>query len=290
MAEPPVKTSTFKALAAATAASLGLALAAAAPAASAAPATPATPAAPAAAPAPEFDLRNECPPLPPEADPATWSCMVMAVAGGSMRLGGLTQEITEPMKIIAQSGPPEGGGVDEIKRIEMVAPPMKIPGGVLGLVGLPTVPGLDDVPGFKVEVEAQYAGGFAFNLPNASVHMRIRAINLLLGDRCFIGAEDDPIKFNMVADMSTLELVSPGDPADPLGSPMIISATAADDAFAVPASDCGIFSPLLDWQAGLPSPAGQNQATFETYIALGGYGAGGAAASKVNELRTRATG
>ncbi|RSN68083.1 hypothetical protein [Actinomadura sp. WAC 06369] len=277
-----MNTSTIKALAATAAATLGLALLAAAPAASAAPAAPA---APAAAPVPEFDLRNECPPLPPEGDPATWSCMVMAVAGGSMRLGGLTQEITAPMKIIAQTGPPADGGPHELKQVTMAAPPMKVPGGVLGLVGLPTVPFLEDVPGFKVEVEARYAGGFAFDLPNASVHMRVRVINLLLGDRCFLGAEDDPIEFDMVADMSTLRLVAPGDPADPLGSPMIIGVSAADDAFAVPASDCGLWSPLIDWQAGLPSPSGANRAEFETYMALGTYSGGPGAAAGLQRLR-----
>ncbi|MBE1532810.1 hypothetical protein [Actinomadura algeriensis] len=268
-----MKTFKIKALAAATAASLNLALLAAAPAAAA-------PAAADPAPVPEFDLANTCPALPPEGDPATWSCMVMAVAGGSMQLGGLTQEITSPIKIVAQFGPPEGGGVDEIKDIKMISDPMKIPGGVLGLVGLPTIPGLEDVPGFKVEVASEYAGNFSFALPNAQVSMRVRIVNLLLGNECYLGGGDDPIDFNMVADMSTLKLVSPGDPADPLGSPMIIGATAADDGFTVPESDCGFWSPLIDWQAGLPSPSGENHATFETFIAIGDYSRTGGAAAK----------
>ncbi|OLT11930.1 hypothetical protein BJF79_23190 [Actinomadura sp. CNU-125] len=275
-----MKNSKFKALAAATAASLGLALLA-----PGLPAASAAPAAAEAAPVPEFDLANNCPALPPEGDPATWDCMVMAVAGGSMQLGGLTQEITSPIKIVVQTGPPEGGGVDEIKQIKMLSEPMKIPGGVLGLVGLPSIPGLEDVPGFKVEVASEYAGNFSFALPNAKVSMRVRIINLLLGNECYLGGEDDPIDFNMVADGSTIRLVSPGDPADPLGSPLIIGATASDDTFTVPESDCGIWSPLIDWQAGLPSPAGENSATFETYIAIGNYSQTGGAAATARTTR-----
>lgn len=279
-----MKTSKIKSLAATTAAaSLGLALLSA-PAAAAAPAAPT---APTAAPLPELDLKKNCPELPARAEnPADWECIVMVVAGGSMQLGGLTQQITEPMKIIVQAGPPEGGGPNELVQVRMDAPPMKIPGGVLGMIGLPTIPGLDDVPGFKVEVASEYMGGFELELPNANVAMRIRIVNLLLGDSCYIGSEEDPLDFSMVADMSTLKLVSPQDPADPLGSPLILSVTAADNTFDVPASDCGIWSPLIDWQAGLPSASGNNSATFESYLVLGRYAPRAGAASTAADVRS----
>ncbi|MFC5750242.1 hypothetical protein [Actinomadura rugatobispora] len=260
-----MKMSFRKGLAAAAIASLGLA--ALQPAtASASPA-----AAPSSAAAPSFDLKADCPKLPAGADPARWECLVMVVDGGSLKLGGLSQQITEPITIVVQSGPPAGGGPNELKEIRMDADPMKIPGGVLGLLGLPSVPWLEDLPGFKVEVEASYAGGFSFALPVAKVDMRVRIINLLLGDACYIGTQAEPLKFTLVADMSTIRVVSPGDPSDPLAHPFVIAATAADKTFTVPRSSCGIWGAAIDWKAALPSPSGSNEAAFETFIAVATY-------------------
>ncbi|MFB4317940.1 hypothetical protein [Actinomadura sp. 21ATH] len=268
-----MKISFRKSLAAAAVAFLGLAALQPGTAASAAPARPAAAQARAV---PAFDLRADCPKLPDGAEAARWECLVMVVGGGSMKLGGLTQQITQPIKIVAQTGPPAGGGPNELKQIRMDADPMKVPGGVLALLGVPA-PGLEDVPGFKVEIEPHYAGGFAFALPTAKVDMRVRIINLLLGRSCYIGTEAQPIRFTMIADMSTIRVISPGDPADPMGNPFVIGATAADRTFTVPRATCGAFGWPIDWAAGLPSPSGRNEATFETYIAVASYQGGTAA-------------
>ncbi|WP_019631113.1 hypothetical protein [Actinomadura atramentaria] len=221
---------------------------------------------------PTFDLRADCPALPAGAEPAAWECLEMVVAGGSMTLGGITQQISAPLRLVVQAGPPAGGGPNEVKQVRMDPAPMKVPGGVFGLLGIPTFPGLDDVPGVRVAIEPHYAGGFSFALPTATMDLRVRIDNLFLGDSCYLGGEKDPLRFSMIADMSTLRIVSPGDPADPLGSPTVLSATASDETFSVPASDCGLLGPVIDWAAGLPSPSGKNTATFNTFIALGSYG------------------
>jgi hypothetical protein len=148
---------------------------------------------------------------------------------------------------------------------------MRIPGGVLGMLGLDVPSWADDVPGNEVLVRPHYTGGFAFELPSARVDMRVQILNLLLGNDCFIGTQAEPIRFNLVADLSTLRVISPGNPSDPLGQPFTIAATASDSTFSVPRATCSIWGWPMDWVAGLPSPSGNNQATFDSYIAIAPY-------------------
>ncbi|MDL4815866.1 hypothetical protein [Actinomadura opuntiae] len=230
--------------------------------------------APAAAPVPgvpAFDFAKDCPPLPAGIDPSLGLCMQMVVTGGSMKLGGLGQTITQPMRITVQSVQADPSSPSQFTSVTLTGKPMTVPGGVLGLLGL-SVPGLDDLPFNKVQVQPKYTGGFTFDLPNAGLEMKIKIINDAVGKGCTIGSKKDPVKLNLGVDLGQISVVDEGDPNDTFHHPPILHTPASDTAFAVPkTSGCGLFGPVIDWKAGLPSAAGKNAASFDTYLALATY-------------------
>ncbi|OLT25073.1 hypothetical protein BJF79_12965 [Actinomadura sp. CNU-125] len=264
-------------LAALMAAPLGIALAA--PPAQAAPAAP-------AATAPSIDLGTECPPLPAGQDPALTTCMVIVVAGGSMKLGGITQEISEEMRIVAQATQTSVSAPLEFTNVRLSGKPMKIPGGVFGLLGYP-IPAIEDWPLVKIEVQPEYVGNFGFNLPSVTLDMKIGVLNTLAPEGCAIGSDQDPMKLDLGVDITGLEVVDPGDPSNPYERPTILRAPANDSTFAVPkTSGCWLLGPITDALAGLPSASGNNTATFDTYLALASYdSAPGQSADPVQRLK-----
>lgn len=229
---------------------------------------------------PAFDFKKECAPLPAGQDPALAVCLGLVVTDGTMKLGGLSQQISKPLRIVVQAAQASPTENSKITSVRMSGRPMKVPGGVTGLLGLP-IPGTDDLPFFKVEVQAKYAGGFEFELPNAKIGLKIKIRNDALGAGCFIGSRKDPMKLDLAVDFSKVTIVDPGDPADPFGHPTVLNGPAEDNAFAVPkTAGCGLPGPLIDWKVGLPSPSGKNAASFNTYIALGQYAAPSAQAAR----------
>ncbi|MFA1543935.1 hypothetical protein [Actinomadura monticuli] len=264
------------------AAPVGLAFGmAAAPAQAVAPQAPVT--APLAAPldlpsdVPKFDFAKQCPPLPAGQDPKFATCLQLVVTGGSMKLGGLTQEITQPMRTVIQAVQPSWSEPAVYTSVKMTGKPMTVPGGVIGLLGFP-IGGIDELPYNRVQVQAKYAGGFDFNLPTTAINMKIKLINDAIGDGCFIGSNKDPLKLNLAIDFSTITVVTEGDINDPFGSPPILRMPTGDTTFAVPKTNgCGIFGPIIDWKAGLPSASGQNSASFQLYMATAPYAPANAA-------------
>jgi hypothetical protein len=216
---------------------------------------------------PAFDFTRDCPPLPAGIDPTLALCMQMVVTGGSMKLGGLTQDISQEMRITVQSVQADASSNSEFTSVTLTGKPMTIPGGVLGLLGL-NVPGLDDLPFNKVQVQPKYTGGFTFELPNAGLEMKIKIINDAVGKGCSIGSRKDPVKLNLGVDLGQISVVDEGDASDSFHHPPILHTPAADTAFAVPKTDgCGLFGPVIDWKAGLPSASGNNPASFDPYLA-----------------------
>ncbi|GAA2126390.1 hypothetical protein [Actinomadura napierensis] len=257
--------------AASVAAPLALALGAVAAPAQATPRTPSTATEAPAPGVPAFDFAKDCPPLPAGIDPSLGLCMQMVVTGGTMKLGGLGQTITQPMRITVQSVQADASSPSEFTSVTLTGKPMTVPGGVLGLLGL-NVPGLDDLPFNKVQVQPKYTGGFTFDLPNAGLEMKIKIINDAVGKGCSIGSKKDPVKLNLGVDLGQISVVDEGDPNDTFHHPPVLHTPASDTAFAVPkTSGCGLFGPVIDWKAGLPSASGQNTASFDTYLALATY-------------------
>ncbi|WP_433226695.1 hypothetical protein [Actinomadura formosensis] len=220
---------------------------------------------------PEFDFAEQCPPLPAGQDPKLATCLQLVVTGGSMKLGGLTQEITQPMRTVIQAVQPSWDEPATYTSVKMTGKPMTVPGGVLGLLGFP-LSGADGLPYNKVQVQAKYAGGFDFALPTTALGLKIKLINGAIGNGCFIGSNKDPMKLNLLIDFNKITSVSPGDYTNPFADPPILKMPTGDTTFAVPkTSGCGIFGPVIDWKAGLPSPSGRNAASFTVYMATAPY-------------------
>ncbi|WP_019631106.1 hypothetical protein [Actinomadura atramentaria] len=238
---------------------------------------------------PVFDMAENCPQPAPGEDLTDQICVGLIVSSGSMKLGGLTQEITKPIRTYVKMVPgPNGEAVTD--KVVMKADPMDVPGGVLGVLGLPNIPFLSDLPLFQIQAQPQYTGGFTFELPNAGLSMKIKLTNPLFGDSCTIGSDDDAVDLKLDADMDSLEIVDAG--AATIAQPLIAKANAADTTFAVPGtSGCGLLGGIIDWAAGIPSASGQNSASFTTYVALGLYSSGAAksaAAAPIKQLRALA--
>ncbi|MFD0903008.1 hypothetical protein [Actinomadura sediminis] len=230
----------------------------------------AAPAAPVAG-VPAIDPSAECPPLPAGQDPRLATCMIMVVQDGSMKLGGITQEISEEMRIVVQALQRTPTSNSEFTSVTMSGRPMKIPGGVFGLLGYP-IPAIDDWPGVKVEVQPEYTGGFTFELPNAGLDMKINVLNALAPEGCAIGSAQDPLRLNLGVDFSEITIVTEGDVNDTFHHPPILNMPARDTTFSVPkTSGCWLLGPITDHLAGLPSPSGDNTAEFDTYLALATY-------------------
>ncbi|MEV5751615.1 hypothetical protein AB0L00_27650 [Actinoallomurus sp. NPDC052308] len=240
-----MKSTTRRILAAATAAPIVLALTA--PAASAEPAPV------------KIDFSGCADRLPVGADPAQWFCNIFVIGGGSMKLGSITQPLTEPMTISMASGPDRAGNPAQI--VTLKSKPMTVPGGALG------IPGTENLPGMTLQAQPKYVGNFGLSIDDSgnlhsALDLRIKLINALMGDKCYIGTTKAPIKLNTTVDPTSL---TPYDND-------VFGLTLNDDAYSVPGtSGCGVLGPVANLRGGLPSAAGQNTASMRTYLASKAY-------------------
>ena len=165
------------------------------------------------------------------------------------------------------------------------ADPVKVPGGLLGLMCPSNVPvvsqlcnTLADNPLNRVTASVELAGAVSdFDLfaplrggPVVTLPAKIHLTNPLLGNRCYIGSNSDPIVLKPRQDppATTISFT-----ADPLGSsasfitPVPGTGTLVDDSFTVPkAKGCGLlnlFDGAVNAKLGLPSPAGANSLVQE---------------------------
>lgn len=239
---------------------------------------------------------NNC----PASDPAmagsppglATGCIASIVNGGSFKIGSQTVKITHP--VTTQFGmyldsdgthvvpPADGKALD--------AQPEWVPGGLLGIMTPASVPeplhGLlenllekNELLGVSATVEqAGPISDFAILPPAFTLPVKIHLHNVLLGSKCYIGSDKNPIVLKPAASLT-------GDPAPSLSIGTIAGYTSADilaidnltlkdETFSVPeASGCGLLGlGLLDSainsKLGLPSPSGQNAAIFTDAKAL----------------------
>ncbi|MGI5324342.1 hypothetical protein [Actinomadura nitritigenes] len=229
--------------------------AASAASAQAAPKPRAQAAAPADAPPASLDL-SDCPDvLPVGADPADWYCNVLVTSGGSMKIGNIDQQITAPMRITLLAGTDPKTGAEISKFVKMRSTAMPVAGGALG------IPGTENIPLFALKVKPQYAGKIDLDIVNRKTRLdlKIKLINQLLGDRCFVGSATAPISLDLdLADITA----APG----PDGT-FWVKINATDDTFAVPKTNgCGLTAPIADLRGGLPSASGKNHAQLTSYF------------------------
>ncbi|MBO2464243.1 hypothetical protein [Actinomadura violacea] len=230
--------------------------AASAASAQAAPKPRAQAGAPADAPPAALDL-SDCPDvLPVGADPADWYCNVLVTSGGRMKIGNIDQQITAPMTMTMLFGVDPKTGAELTRFVKMRSKAMPVAGGALG------IPGTEKIPLFALKVKPQYGGAIDMDIANRKtrIALKIKLINQLLGDRCFVGSAAAPID---------LDLDLPGiTPAPGPDGTFWIKIDAVDDAFAVPKTNgCGFAAPIADLRGGLPSASGKNSAQLTSYFA-----------------------
>jgi hypothetical protein len=219
----------------------------------------------------EFDF-GDCPDqLPVGADPADWQCAIIVLGSGTIKLGSMTQEITEPISITMQSGYDHETNEPINIFVSMRSKAMTVPDGALG------IPGTGSLPLLGLKVKTKYVGDFRLYTTDqgqyaSTIDMRIKLKNDLLGDDCYIGTKKAPVSLNLIGDDSSVEWFDNA-----------IAMKMNDTAFSVPASSCGLFGWLVDFRAGLPSASGNNAANFQMYLTSKSY------TELFPAMRTRAT-
>jgi hypothetical protein len=183
----------------------------------------------------------------------------------------------------------------------VVAAPVTIPGGLLGLMCSGDVPLLtalcDSISDSSLNTVTATieAAGTPYNLslgaslghkhPILSLPVMIQLSNPILGSDCFIGSTSDPIVLNPVntaAPTGTTDFFDPNGTSDPNGVLTVATLTGMnqqDSTFAVPeATGCGpaLLSPIVDGvvdlKEGLPSGSGNNILTLnDVTISLATY-------------------
>lgn len=248
-------------------------------------------AAPAAEPHP-YDIFRNCPAAQLVADGyGDQGCIAAEVTGGEFVIGKGTVPITGKSLLSLGQVTVDGEEVTYgVPGKTFESEPMQVPGGLLGVPGLERLlPGLtdvratvelatDEVP--EVNVLNSIFGGQVVSLP-----IKIRLQNAVLGPRCYIGTDADPIVLNLTT--GPTDPPAPNQPIDgkfaefefvpvsEVGS--LVKAAGGvlvDNSFAVPkATGCGLgglLNGVVNQRQGLPSPAGMNTAILEQDAYLGG--------------------
>ncbi|MBD2897619.1 hypothetical protein amrb99_65830 [Actinomadura sp. RB99] len=229
----------------------------------AAPAVVALGAAPASADAAPVSFSYaDCPDsLPVGADPGSWICDNIVIgAGSTMKIGSIEQTLTKPISMTVQSGSDPATGETRNIFVKMRSQQEDVPGGVLGVAGT------ENIPLLSLKERTTYAGNFSLGFTasggyGSTIDLRIKIINTLLGDNCYIGSKTAPVKLSLEGDNDSLTWYD-----DAIGM------TMNDTAFAAPAtSGCGLFGPVADFRAGLPSASGKNAASLRLYLSSKPY-------------------
>jgi hypothetical protein len=213
----------------------------------------------------------------PEA-PGVVTCLVTQTNGGHMQFGTKDTPITEP--IILRGGLTfPGGRVTFNEQGGLDAQPLRVPGGLSGLTGLPEeLIDLLTLGAHQVHALPALVGDPTFVGGRLRLPLEIKLMNPFLSPSCAIGSAAEPVVLVL-----TTGTTSPPPPNQPIsGSPGTVhpdpnlpgvtrvdDSVFVDNAFAVPAArGCdltgfGVIDALVNLQSGLPSPAGMNTAVME---------------------------
>jgi hypothetical protein len=256
----------------------------------------------AAAPTGDFvDFKN-C----PYTNTSVQACLYSKVTSGSFKLGNATVPITAATPIVFQGG----FSVDPntfvttffpaVGADTLVKTPIKVPGGLIGLVDTGGFSGLlislfnaavasvnDVYATAELAAPAKFdyfsfvvGTGTALELP-----LRIHLENPFLGSGCYIGSATTPVRLKLTigttappppntpisGDVGTLSQNTGGTVTTGIGTKFV------DNAFSVPgASNCGFLLPdkilitaAVNLKEGLPSAAGKNTAIMQGRVANG---------------------
>jgi hypothetical protein len=244
------------------------------------------PAAQAAETAPGYEQFSGCPTVAENAETAI--CVRSDVTGGHLQMGKKTVPIENPLVLSGGvnfglegfAAGPEGG---------LSKTPQKVPGGVIGLTGLTWLLEFFGSEALTLYATTELAGvptGFTFETVTLPIKVHLTTPSGVLGNTCYIGSLSNPIVLH-----NTTGTTNPPPPNEPItgkeaeffedtetGILHFSNGTYVDNSFAVPgASGCVLklfgFIPIslngfVNEQAGLPSPAGTNEAVQDFSIEL----------------------
>jgi hypothetical protein len=232
-----------------------------------------------AAPAPGFGEFATCPDV--TVDPTITACATNVISSGRLKLGTKDTPITDPIKLVAGinvNGDARVGSFDGGRQ--------RIPGGLIGMTGLDWLRFIYPFNLLQIYAEAQLAGSNPVSniTGDPTLRLKVRLDNALLNNDCYIASDSNPIVLNL-----TTGTTSPPPPNQPItGQPGtfsmdpngIIRSTGirfVDNAFATPAAqNCDLLAlnllvtALVNAQAGLPAPAGTNEAIQNASVAIAG--------------------
>lgn len=228
-------------------------------------------------------------------------CVGAITNGGSFRIRSTTTEVTKPVHVQFGNGSFQAGLFPECDAngwgcLPTVQGPANtalrsgaenVPGGLLGMAGEQLLKNLlGSVPKvLAVHAKTRLAGKIdQFNLtaplgfggPAFILPVKIQLQNPVLGSRCYIGSNQNPIVLRPeFTTLPTLEFA-----ADPNGLPVTTivgsDAALADDSFSVPRADgcgpLGLLDAAINNRVGLPSPSGANEAILldsDSTLAIG---------------------
>jgi hypothetical protein len=209
-------------------------------------------------------------------------CFRAEITGGHFQMGSKDVPITNPIEL--------SGGFNTAGTIYAHSPkgglsnsPQKVPGGLVGITGLEFLEELLAPPLLELYAVTELAGtpGAPLSDPLA-LPIKVHLVNPVLGKNCYVGSDTAPINLNL-----TTQTTAPPPPNEPItgtpptigtgGSPGILTGTGAvyvDNSFAAPAAKgCKLtlfgfipisLDPVVNLNAGLPSPAGTNETTQNT--------------------------
>jgi hypothetical protein len=215
----------------------------------------------------------------------TQACVRSVITSGHFQMGSKDVPISNPITL---SGGVEAdgnlifnskGGLTPVKQL--------VPGGVIGLTGLDWLVNFLNLEALKLYAVTELAGPVNVAGVTLALPLKVHLINPVLGSKCYVGSVANPISLNL-----TLGTTTPPPPNEPItgtapsftfdGATGIVhgdNGTFVDNSFAAPgASGCTLtllgFLPvsldgIVNVQAGLPSPAGNNETVqnFDTELA-----------------------
>jgi hypothetical protein len=213
-------------------------------------------------------------------------CVRSDVTGGHLQMGTKNVPIEKPLKltggtnaIFEEFTANSEGGLSKV--------PQKIPGGVLGLTGLTWLLEFFGSEALTLYGTTELAGipsNFSFQTVTLPIKVHLTTPSGVLGNNCYIGSTGTPIVLN-----NTTGTTNPPPPNKPISGVegefseeneivYFKNGTYVDNSFAVPgASGCTLtlfgFIPIslnsfVNSQAGLPSPAGKNEAVQNINIEI----------------------
>ena len=197
-----------------------------------------------------------------------------AASTGTFKINSTTLTETSPIKLIlgliGHSNGTYSVVLPDNGRPAMVAPPMNVPGGLLGIPGasgpiaVTATPQLVGLPTFSL-FNLETTKGTAISLPSD-----VLLGNALLGTTCTVGSPTAPTTLNLT-DGKT-HPPAPNKPitgslgssikVDKYGVLRVTCTVLVDNSFAVPGTagcgPLGILDPIINQQKGFPSAAGTN--------------------------------